>query len=262
MQIAPAPILSSIVKHFLILENDQPALLRHRFSPDGHAGMVFYYRELFTQQALVHPRSFVYGQASQFHDLTSVGRIGMLIVVLQPHALHALTQHPAHLLTNRLVPSPDIFGPAAQELEEQILLAADNHSRVLLMEQFLISRLYNAPAADRITGAAVSLVYRYQGLAPVSLLAQELGITERHLERRFREDIGLSPKQFSRTIRFQYLLKLLQEGTEDNLTQTAYQAGYYDQSHFIREFRMLAGISPKQYRAHPRLAINFMQLAG
>jgi AraC-like DNA-binding protein len=262
MQIAPAPILNHIVKHFLILEDDSSVLLRHRFSPDGHAGLVFYYREQSGQEASLHPRSFVYGQASRFHDLSSFGRIGMLVAVLQPYALYALTGIPAHLLTNQMVSTTDIFGAQARELEERLQLAASHHNRIRCLERFLINLKYAAAPVYRLSTAAVELVQRYQGLASVSHLSQELGITERHLERKFREDIGLSPKQFSRTIRFQRLLKRLQHNTEDSLTQTAYEAGYYDQSHFIREFKAMAGIPPKQYLRHSRLALNFMRLNG
>jgi len=81
------------------------------------------------------------------------------------------------------------------------------------------------------------------------------------LERQFRAHVGLTPKQFLRTMRFQYLLKCIQQTPDTSLTRLAYETGYYDQAHFIHEFKQLAGITPTQYLTQTRLlAINFMQL--
>ena len=263
MQRAPAAILNQVVKHFLILENEEAILRHHRLSPDGHAGIVFYYREPFSTTAplpVVHPRSFVYGQISRFHDLSSGGRTGMLVVVLQPYGLHLLTGIPAHELTDQLISGPLIFGKEGLQLEEQIVLAADTGHRVQLIESFLVNKLQVSPVADPVLQQAVHQIYAHNGLLQVAQLTNILQLTERRLERKFRDNIGLSPKQFLRTIRFQYLLKLLQQAPDDSLTRLAYNAGYYDQSHFIHEFRLLAGITPGQYITQTRLlAINFMQ---
>jgi len=262
MQIAPPQILSDIVKHFLVLEQDQAVLRHHRLSPDGHAGIVCCYRERFAQsdQTLL-PASFVYGQISRFHDLISGINTGMLVVVLQPYALHMLTGIPAQQLTDQLISMPLIFGPAGQALEDGLLEAQDHHSRLQLIIRFLVQQLQQAPAnTDNAIREALPLIYQSKGWMQVTALYTGLHITERQLERKFSEQIGLSPKQFLRTIRFRQLLKALQQRPTPTLTRLAFDAGYYDQPHFNREFRTLAGITPKAYQSARLLAINFMQL--
>lgn len=262
MQIAPPQILSDVVKHFLVLEQDQAVLRHHRLSPDGHAGMVFCYRGRFAQsdQALL-PASFVYGQISRFHDLLSGINTGMLVVVLQPYALHLLTGIPAQQLTDQLISMPLIFGPAGQELEDSLILAPDHHSKLQLVTRFLIQRLQQCPSGrDSTILQALPLIYQSKGWMQVTALSSGLHITERKLERKFSEQIGLSPKQFLRTIRFRQLLKALQQHPAPTLTRLAYDAGYYDQPHLNREFRLLAGITPKEYQSARLLAVNFMQL--
>lgn len=262
MQIAPPQILSDVVKHFLVLEQDQAVLRHHRLSPDGHAGIVCCYREPFAQndQTLL-PTSFVYGQISRFHDLLSGINTGMLVVVLQPYALHLLTGIPAQQLTDQLISMPLIFGPAGQTLEDSLIQATDHHSRLQLVTRFLIRQLQQRSAnRDQMILRALPLIYQSKGWMQVAELCTGLHITERQLERKFSEQIGLSPKQFLRTIRFRQLLKALQQRPAPTLTQLAYDAGYYDQPHFNREFRLLAGITPKEYQSARLLAINFMQL--
>ncbi|HEY0612148.1 MAG TPA: helix-turn-helix domain-containing protein [Chitinophaga sp.] len=262
MQIAPPQILSDVVKHFLVLEQDQAVLRHHRLSPDGHAGMVFCYREPFAQSDQTPlPASFVYGQISRFHDLLSGIHTGMLVVVLQPYALHLLTGISAQQLTDQLISMPLIFGPAGQALEDNLLAAPDHHSRLQLVTRFLIQGLRQHPDhTDKTIMQALPFIYQSKGWMQVTELCTALHITERQLERKFSEQIGLSPKQFLRTIRFRQLLKALQQRPAPTLTQLAFNAGYYDQPHFNREFRMLAGITPREYLSARLLAINFMQL--
>jgi AraC-like DNA-binding protein len=262
MQIAAPMILQDVVKHFLILENEQAVLLHQRLSPDGHAGMVFCYRPLFAVdgQTLL-PASFVYGQISRFHDLVSKGQTGMLVAVLQPYALHMLSGIPAQALTDQFIPLPLVFGKAGAALEAQLLQAADNSSRMQLIVHFLGRQLQQRPAADNRIREGLRAIYASNGWMPVKQISDVLHLGERQLERTFGEQIGLSPKQFLRTIRFRALLKSLQQQPSINLTHLAHDAGYYDQPHFNREFRMMAGITPKQYTTQTRLlALNFMQL--
>jgi transcriptional regulator GlxA family with amidase domain len=84
----------------------------------------------------------------------------------------------------------------------------------------------------------------------VSQLADKLNIHRRNLERRFETAVGMSPKQLSRIVRLQSTLKLLEQKKYSNLTSLAYESGYYDQAHFIKDFREFTGISPKSFFAN------------
>lgn len=262
MQLPPPLILQDVVKHFLVLENDGAMLPLHRLSPDGHAGIVCCYRGLFSRNDHTRlPASFVYGQISCFHDLLATGPTGLLVVVLQPYALHLLTGIPAQQFTDQLISLPLIFGEAGQQLEDQLLNATDHQSRLRSVTGFLAGRLQQHTIAAAGIQHTLRPMYAANGWVQVAQLTEQLHITERQLERMFREQVGLSPKQFLRTIRFRSLLKAMQQQPHATLTQLAYDAGYYDQPHFNREFRMLAGITPKQYMTQARrLALNFMQL--
>jgi AraC-like DNA-binding protein len=255
--------LNDIVRHFLVLEQEQPALRYARLAPDGHAGMVFCYHDRLTQSdGVLLPSGFVYGQISRFHDLQPGVRCGMLVVVLQPYALYRLTGIPAQALTDELISLPLIFGKDGQQLEDELLHAADNNNRLQLIIRFLVTRLqHSAGNTSNVILEALPLIYQSNGWMQVADLSKRLQITERQLERKFREQVGLRPKQFLRTIRFRHQLKSLLQRPAPTLTQLAHHAGYYDQPHFNREFRMLAGITPKQYMTQTRLlALNFMQL--
>ncbi|SEV87951.1 transcriptional regulator, AraC family [Chitinophaga sp. YR573] len=262
MQLLPSPVLSNIVKHFLILESDTNVATDHRFFPDGNSGMTFHFGDPFIDGPLQikHPRSFVYGQISKFHNVISNGRIGILVVVFQPYGAYSLLNIPAHELTDTIISLQDLWGSEVNILEESILHANNNLDRISLIEKFLIKKLHKTP--DVIIEKAVNVVYQHHGLISMGQLTGHMQIGERLLERKFRENIGISPKNFAGTIRLQYFLKLLRNKSSDtNLTKLAYECGYYDQAHLIREFRKQVGITPGKYiSAANLLAVNFIQI--
>lgn len=266
MQLSPSPALSGLVKHYLVIENQAANGGNHRFFPDGHPGLVFSYADSFTQSNTNQPdttlpNSFVYGQIDRYHNLISGKKIGMLIVVLQPWGLYALSGVPGAATTNFLVDVSDVFGNEGKQLEDQVRTKPNSIDRIRQIERFLLSRWQTATHELASVQAAIQFVCQSQGAATVQALTQHLNMTERSLERRFDKIVGLKPKQFSRIVRLQSCLKMHRTNTAFSLTQLAYSAGYYDQAHFIREFTHLVGITPKQYSANTqRLAVNLMPL--
>jgi AraC-like DNA-binding protein len=86
------------------------------------------------------------------------------------------------------------------------------------------------------------------GRAPIDSLAAWAGASLRHLERQFREDVGLTPKTFSRIVRLQAALRRVRQGSP--LTDVALGCGFYDQAHMTRDFRELASMSPGAWQTH------------
>lgn len=259
MQVFPSPHLSHIVKHFLIIESDHQEMAEHHFFPDGNPGMVFHYGDPFVQ----HPGSFIYGQVSKFRRIQSGAKIGMLVVVFQPHGSHLLLGIPANELSDEICSLSDFWGAEAKTLEDQVLHAADNRSRMEILESFLTRKLSHCLEADPVIRQGLELISTRHGLTPIHELHTILQVSERQLERKFKENIGISPKNFSNVTRLQFFLKLFRtKSPEQSLTEISYESGYYDQAHLIREFRKSVGLSPGQYIFKTnRLAVNLVRLS-
>jgi AraC-like DNA-binding protein len=99
--------------------------------------------------------------------------------------------------------------------------------------------------SDRSRLALDSAALLASASANVTAVASELGVSERHLRRVFRETVGVSPKTFSRLVRFQYALRAARENGHRSWADIAAESGYYDQAHLIAEFRELTGVTPK-----------------
>ncbi len=147
---------------------------------------------------------------------------------------------PADQLRGRHVALHDVL-PAASvhELLTRVEEAPGPQARIALVERWLLGLAY---AHDPVVERAGELLTTSGDDGGVAGVARALGLSERQLERRFRARVGVSPKRYARLRRFERAMALL-DGPA-TLTEVAYAAGYYDQSHFIREVRAFAGRAP------------------
>jgi len=119
----------------------------------------------------------------------------------------------------------------------------------------------NDPATDPVVAQALDHIVREGGNVTVKQLQHNLRLSERSLERRFKQSVGISPKLFARICRFQASLHQLKNRSYDKLSDVAFDAGYADQSHFTRTFKEFTGIRPEQYQQHQNpLTRNFPTL--
>jgi len=120
-----------------------------------------------------------------------------------------------------------------------------------------LERLNSNATIDHIVKTTIETLLLTSGSTPIKdILGDDLS-KRRQLERRFLRQIRLSPKQLSKVIRLQTALKLLlNKEPSDSLTKIAYESEYYDQAHFIRDFREFTGTTPKQFIADKEMALS------
>lgn len=161
---------------------------------------------------------------------------------------------PASELCDREVGLAELWGRAADQLSEQVAAGRTVPARLAAIERALASRWAGHPPGDPLVTAAVAWLAHHPG-QPVHRLARDLGVSSRHLQRRFVTAVGYGPKTFQRIARFQHLLALGrsrgahlpcpgQPGQPRALGALALAAGYADQAHMTRDVRALAGTTP------------------
>ena len=150
-------------------------------------------------------------------------------------------------LTNGVYPVGAIFGRMGMELQWQIENVLTLEEKVGLIQRFLIHRLHSLSNQDRLIDAAVSMIQSNSGLMPVKTLCRELGYSKRYLDRKFRERLGFSPKTLSRILRFQSVCNRLMMQQDSIALWKEFSDSYYDQAHFIKEFKYFTGFSPLNY---------------
>lgn len=247
--------LQPFVKCFWSLEDDQQEEpVKQKVLPDGCMEMIFHYGDLYMQyfedgSSIIQPKSFVFGQITKYIEIAPTGVSGIISARFLPEGITPFINIPVTSLENRAVDIADIFGDGGKRLEENVVNANTIDERIKLIESFLLSKLTEPTTIDAITRSCVKAIFQSRGQIGVVELADKMNINCRNMERKFASAIGISPKQLARVARLQATLKMLDQKKINNLTSLAYENGYYDQSHFIKDFKEFTGISPKSFYA-------------
>ncbi|HEX4850420.1 MAG TPA: helix-turn-helix domain-containing protein, partial [Puia sp.] len=150
-------------------------------------------------------------------------------------------------------------------LHEELMALLKLELRINALNQFFHELAVRHTFSNQIlVEASLDFIATHKGIVTIQQLVKYTGYTERHIERAFSECIGISPKKFGSIVKLHSFLKLLKnKSANSNLTTICYDAGYFDQSHLIKEFRKYTGITPSEYLNHTdRLAINFMEFSS
>lgn len=258
--IQPSSDLRAFVRDIWILEHSYNSA--YSTLPDGCPGIVIQLpTALLDRSGAEIPESFVYGQTinqRSFHTIRGTRTLG---IVLEPGGLRALFDVDAYLLRDDCMDLSILLPAESNQLLERLLAEGRSSGQISIVEDFLRSILRKRRVYEewKVLHRAFALISESAGSINVSKLRQELGISERSLERRFRQWVGISPRLYARIIRFQSGLSLMRSGLLD-FTQLAHERQYADQSHFIRDFKEFAGTTPARFRNTFRETVpNFLE---
>lgn len=195
--------------------------------------------------------SFAGGLHDTYVDTTTAGVAEGVQVNLTPLGARRLLGMPMRELTNRLFSLEEVLGGWATATVERLAEAPGRAARIALLDEALSGRIDEAPEPDRRVGWAWSRLVATRGTVSVASIAAELGWSHRHLVSRFHDQIGLAPKVAARVLRFEHATGRLRSGM--SLADTAATCGYYDQAHMSRDFRAMAGATPRELVPPPRV---------
>jgi AraC-like DNA-binding protein len=258
MQVPASIELSGIVRHYLSFDGEHSVLHRLRLFSDGHMSIVFNASSNLTLDGQLLPDAFIYGQITEYKDIACQGQVRLFVVVFRPDGFNRLFGLPASELKDKVVSFADLFGSQGLRLQQAVMGAVSLSEKIQQTEAFLLRLLGGrSRAADPKIAASLQLIQKHNGAIAIHQLANALCCHTRQLERQFNTVVGLSPKRFCNVVRAHAFLKHLQ--AHSHLTSKAYDTGYFDQAHLIREFKQITGLTPSQYlkKAVP-LAVNLL----
>lgn len=246
--IPPSPLLAPYIKHYWLLKtaSDSPTL--ERTVPIGMMSLIFHRgtRLLSVHDKELHPRAFLCGHEKTFADLEYTGQINMISVVFRPVGVKAFFDFPMNKINNLRVTAGDLEDKELAGLEQSIINTEDDRLCILLIEQFLLKR-FSTLAEYNLKRIEATIRLIGSGQTDVTLLADAACLSTKQFQRIFLEYVGSNPKEFSRTIRFQRALHRLEICPQISFTALAYECGYFDQSHMIKDFKFFSGYTPSEY---------------
>ena len=196
-------------------------------------------------------RSYVVGSTLRSFIVKSVGWQHVIGASLRATGVEPLLGIPAAVIGESVALLDDVIGRQAAEIEDRVL-SGGPHGALRRLIDVLLERRRGAETADALTQRAVTLVEHAAGRRRIDALADDLNVSARRLERRFLDHVGLTPKLFSRLVRFDRAVRDLAARGRMPWSQFALAHGYTDQAHFINEFREFAGVTPAEFEAETR----------
>jgi len=190
------------------------------------------------------PNSFIVSRMSKYMDVQSQGRSGFISVCFHPGAAAHFFSVAMNEVTDMVVGLNDLWKSIAAEMEDRVVCAIDNEERVSIIQRYLLHQLEKQTKTDKDVEHWLWQVNYFKGQLSVQELSRKANISQRQLGRRFNQTVGLSPKEFSRVTRFIHSLTYLKKYPSLTLTEIANESGYYDQAHFIHDYKDYSGYTP------------------
>jgi AraC-like DNA-binding protein len=250
--IEPHPLLKSYIDKMWLFESSgkMPAADLKLVVPNGHIKLSVAFRNGIV--ASVNGKSFT----SKEQNISLTGLVdvpvildveediatGTIVVEFNPQGAYRFFQISLNDIKNQIHPLTDIIGIVGKQLEEQISNVESVDDKIVLLQQFLLKQ-FMLQSEDSIFEYCVAKITSSKGKITIKELEKKTGYSSRWLNMKFANKLGISPKNLSTIIRFNQYYNAVANNKELNFMQNAFYDHYYDQSHFLKEFKRFTGQS-------------------
>jgi AraC-like DNA-binding protein len=262
---SPSPALEPYVDCFWLLSapkgdvDAEPEIVL----PDGktelivHFGDDFFKHDSTSNQFVRQARVLMSGQLTERILLKPSGEIGVVSVRFKSAGAARFFNIGYDSYVNQVFDFYTVESDVANVIHAKVSAATSVDSRIKVLEDMLTERLSVDSGEDVFVRQACNYLVQSEGQYTITDLAKLIGFSERQLERKFKHQVGLSPKRLARILRFQKFLQIAQTTKTLTLTDAALACGYYDQSHFIKDFTAFSGVSPLNYLTAPHAMSDY-----
>jgi len=198
----------------------------------------------------------IVGARSTYEIVETSDMADLIGIVFRPGGFAPFAGDAVDLFSNRSVDLEDVWGGTAHSLRDRLREFSTPEARLRCLEAFLQERFAGRLARHPIVDFALNSFERSPAMATVREVARSTGWSERRFSQVFREQVGFSPKAWTRILRFQRAVQQLHAGLGVPWEELALDCGYYDQSHFANEFRAFSGIDATTYSARRTVWAN------
>lgn len=253
--VEPHILLAPYVSRIFVFECKQGITIADSevIVPNGQVKIVIPYRNnmksTLNKQTRVHKESswIFIGPSINRADIECDDNYGNICIEFKPMGAYRFFKMPMHSLSQNMFEATELFdrfGNNLQDALQEIELVDD---KISFVQSFLCRQLLSLNKSDSVTEYAVSKIIQSKGLIAIQDLSDTMGYSRRFLTTKFSNHVGLSPKELSSIIRFQEIIKnVTKTGNEQNASMYDY---FYDQSHYIKEFKRFTGYTPTEYLA-------------
>lgn len=264
----PQPPLSAFINIFWLYKDYNPPHEMERVLPDGSMELVINLEEdlikVYDQKNHDRFKSFrgslISGPHSDFAVIDTACQASTIGVHFKPGGAFPFFKVTVDELRNEHVSLDTLWGTKAGELREQLLEAEPPIAKFNILEHYLMSVMTRDLAHHTAVVFALNKLQAFPHQLKIADVTEKISLSSRRFIQVFKEEVGLTPKQFLRIQRFQNVLQHINGIEEVDWTDIAFTCGYYDQAHFIHDFQSFSGLRPTIYRSHQSKQQNHVPL--
>jgi len=246
--------LSNHIESIFHYEGFQPDHSIERVVPTGHIFIIFeldgYVRHTFDNKTLerngIYTQVWVSGNQSNYLSISAHENSEMLVIQLKPNGFLPVIHKPISELNGKVIKAEDLFGQRILEIRQELLNEAEVVDKFKIIEDWLLNRIDESKAPNAELDEVLEQL-RNLSIENHNVIISNYPKTQKNLINQFKKYYGLTPKMFHRIFRFNEVLQELHKNKSISWTQIAYQFGYSDQSHFIKEFNEFSGFNPQKF---------------
>lgn len=243
----PAPPLQPFISGYKIIESDIGRV--NRILPNTSVAMAFRIRGTNMNYSnggnRIMPGMIVSGMQKSPRLIGYTEDTATLVILFKEGGASAFFREPLHRLFGESVSLDNLIHPAqVRTISNQLSDVANNEESIPIIEQFLLGMMHHG-AADRLVSTATQQINYANGFIRIRDLRNQLCISKDAFEKRFRKVVGASPKQFASIVRMSSIIR--KNRSREELLNAAFEAGFFDEAHFIKAFRQFTGQNPTDF---------------
>jgi len=244
----PTDKLKDYIKYYVVSEMDLES--EYKVFPSSGLVMGFQYKGQISSikdKAVNKMTSAgITGISNGYKIFKNSDNIGTILVYFSDIGFAHFSSHPANELFDLVISLDDIFEKQkVKEVEEKLATVSTDKQRIKIVEQFLLSELKDIET-DKLIVEAVKLIYQSKGTIKIKELNEKLFISQSPFEKRFRKTVGTTAKKFASIVRFNSVLDNMNDAK--TLTEICYENNFFDQAHFIKDFKQFTGNTPENFK--------------
>jgi AraC-like DNA-binding protein len=262
----PRRPLSRFIDHFIYYEGLNPEHTIDRFLPDGNTEIIIDFNDgpqyIYDNQTLKEIQAchhvWASGVRTEFISIPSGKLAAMFVIHFKKGMAYPFFPTPMNEMSDRVVDADLLWGNDFAFLREHLLELSQISLKFRAAEDFLLKHFRNRFALNPAVEFAVNQVVRQPDQINLVRLNQKIGYSQKHFIAMFKQQVGITPKAYLKIIRFQKAIHEIEQRKEVNWTNISQDCGFYDQAHFINDFKFFSGFTPEEYVRRKNDVLNYV----
>jgi AraC-like DNA-binding protein len=243
----PSENLSSVIDSYWFIDNDNIVSTEH-LHPDGGIGIILNYGDALEFDGHLNRDTCILdGTNTVAKRVKFKGMLKAIGIRFKPAGANLFFSSPLSEIKNESICLSDATFMKYSDLYSRLGKSKTLYEKVSVIEEWLCRSAQSEKRISNAVDKSLMLIRRHNGLLPIQSVAEQIGYHQRKIERLFNSQVGMTPKEYSQNLRIEQARKKIKSGVDCSFAMIADELGYFDQAHFIKQFKKIEGITPREY---------------